>query len=88
MLRLADEREIDHVVASAMYASREANRYLARLGFAPVAIRRAASTSVLRRTLGVGEVPDRVAARRRLLAGRSERAARVSAAARALTKGV
>lgn len=88
VLRLADEREIDHVLASAVYASREANRYLARLGFAPVAIRRAVSTSVLRRTLGVGEVPDRVAARRRLLAGRSERAARVSAAARALTKGV
>jgi len=88
VLRLADEREVDHVLASAMYASREDNRYLARLGFAPVAIRRIASTSVLRRALGVGEVPDRVAARRRLLAGRSERAARVTAAARALTRGL
>ena len=88
VVRLAEEREIDHVLASAMYSSREANRYLARLGFAPVAIRRIASTSVLRRALGIGEVPDRLAARRRLLAGRAERPARVSAATRALTREV
>lgn len=84
VVRLAEEREIDHVLASAMYNSREANRYLARLGFAPVAIRRIASTTVLRRALGIGEVPDRLAARRRLLAGRP---ARVSAATRAATRG-
>lgn len=83
VVRLADERKIEHVVASAMYTSRDANRYLARLGFAPVAIRRIASTSVLRRSLGIGEVPDRLAARRRLIAGRAGRQARVSAAARA-----
>jgi hypothetical protein len=88
VVRLAEEREIDHVLASAMYTSRDANRYLARLGFAPVAIRRIASTSVLRRALGIGEVPDRLAARRRLLAGRAGRAARVSAASRAVTREV
>jgi predicted N-acetyltransferase YhbS len=88
VVRLADEREIDHVLASATYGSRDANRYLARLGFAPVATRRIASTSALRRVVGAGEVPDRVAARRRLLAGRAARSARVSAAARALTRGV
>jgi GNAT superfamily N-acetyltransferase len=79
VVRLADEREIDHVLASAMYTSRDANRYLARLGFAPVAIRRIATTSALRRALGIGEVPDRLAARRRLLAGRAGRAGRAAA---------
>ena len=88
VVRMADEREIDHVMASTIYQSRDANRYLARLGFAPVAIRRIATTTVLRRTLGVGDVPDRVEARRRLLAGRGKRPARVNAAARAITRGV
>jgi N-acetylglutamate synthase-like GNAT family acetyltransferase len=88
VVRLADELEIDHVLATAAYQSRDANRYLARLGFAPVAIRRIASTSVLRRTLGVGDVPDRVEARRRLLAGRGKRPARISAATRAASRGV
>ncbi len=88
VVRLADEREIDHVVATATYQSRDSNRYLARLGFAPVAIRRIASTSGLRRSLGVGDVPDRVEARRRLLAGRGKRPTRISAASRAATRGV
>jgi GNAT superfamily N-acetyltransferase len=88
VVRLADEREIDHVLASATYSSRETNRYLARLGFAPLVIRRIASTSVLRRNLGVGDVPDRVAARRRLLAGRAAGASKVSPAARAVPRGV
>ena len=88
VVRLADELEIDHVVATATYQSRDSNRYLARLGFAPVAIRRIASTSGLRRSLGVGDVPDRVEARRRLLAGRGKRPTRVSAASRAATRGV
>jgi GNAT superfamily N-acetyltransferase len=88
VVRLADEREIDHVLASAMYTSRDANRYLARLGFAPVTIRRIATTSALRRALGIGEVPDRLAARRRLLAGRAGRAARVSAASVPVTREV
>ncbi len=88
VVRLADEREVDHIQASAVYSSREANRYLARLGFAPLATRRVASTSTLRRAVGIGEVPDRVAARRRLLAGRAARPDKVNAAARAATRGV
>jgi N-acetylglutamate synthase-like GNAT family acetyltransferase len=84
---LADERDIDHVLATAVSSSRDANRYLARLGFAPLVIRRIASTTVLRRSLGIAEVPDRLALRRRLRAGRGERPARVSAAARALGRG-
>jgi ribosomal protein S18 acetylase RimI-like enzyme len=87
-VRLADERDIIHVVATATSSSREANRYLARLGFAPLVIRRIASTAVLHRSLGIADVPDRLALRRRLRAGRGERPARASAAARALGRGI
>jgi GNAT superfamily N-acetyltransferase len=86
-VRLADDRDIDHVLVTASSSSRDTNRYFARLGFAPLVIRRIASTTVLRRSLGIGEVPDRLAARRRLRSGRSERPLRVSAAARALRRG-
>jgi ribosomal protein S18 acetylase RimI-like enzyme len=88
VVRLAEEREIDHVLATAAASSRDANRFFARLGFAPLVIRRIATTATLRRSLGIGEVPDRVAARRRLLAGRGERPARVTAAASALSRGI
>jgi N-acetylglutamate synthase-like GNAT family acetyltransferase len=84
---LADEREIDHVLATANSSSRDVNRYFARLGFAPLVIRRIASTATLRRSLGIAEVPDRLAVRRRIRAGRGERPVRVSAAARALGRG-
>ncbi|SDJ27232.1 Acetyltransferase (GNAT) domain-containing protein [Frankineae bacterium MT45] len=66
----ADQRGIDHLVATAVTGSREANRYLARLGFAPLVTRRIASTQVLRRTLGLAEAPERVARLRRLRSGR------------------
>jgi GNAT superfamily N-acetyltransferase len=84
---LADEREIDHVLATANSSSRDVKRYFARLGFAPLVIRRIASTATLRRSLGIAEVPDRLAVRRRIRAGRGERPVRVSAAARALGRG-
>lgn len=48
----AVERHIDHVVASVYPSLREANRFFARLGFAPVAVRRIAPVAVLRRRLG------------------------------------
>ena len=64
-VHLADERGIDHVLATAASNSREGNRYLARLGFAPLVIHRVASTSVLRRTLGLADAPERMAVLRR-----------------------
>jgi ribosomal protein S18 acetylase RimI-like enzyme len=64
-VRHAEDRDIDHVVAGVQAAARDANRYLARLGFAPLVVRRIASVSTLRRSLGVVDSIDRVALRRR-----------------------
>jgi ribosomal protein S18 acetylase RimI-like enzyme len=64
-VRHAEDRDIDHVVVGVQSAARDANRYLARLGFAPLVIRRIASLSTLRRSLGIVDTADRVALRRR-----------------------
>lgn len=64
-VRHAEDRDIDHVVVGVQAAAREANRYLARLGFAPLVVRRIASISTLRRSLGIVDSIDRVALRRR-----------------------
>lgn len=64
-VRHAEDREIDHVVVGVQAGARDANRYLARLGFAPLVVRRIASVSTLRRTLGIVDSIDRVALRRR-----------------------
>lgn len=56
----AEERGLEHVAIAAQPGDREANRYFARLGFAPVAVRRLAPTALLRRQLGqppTGERP-------------------------------
>lgn len=82
VVHLADERGVDHVLATASTGSRDVNRYLARLGFAPLVMRRLASTTVLRRSLGMAEAPDRLAMRRRLRAGRTARPARLGHAGR------
>jgi ribosomal protein S18 acetylase RimI-like enzyme len=68
-VHLADQRGIEHIVASAATDSREANRYLARLGFAPLVVRRIASTTVLRRSLGLADSTDRLALLRRARTG-------------------
>ena len=47
----AEEVGVDHVITGAAPIARDTNRFLARLGFAPVAVRRVASVSVLRRNL-------------------------------------
>lgn len=47
----AEELGLDQVVVSARAGSREANRFYARLGFAPLAVRRAASVATVRRSL-------------------------------------
>ena len=72
----ADEQGLDQVVVSINPGSREANRFFARLGFAPVVVRRVASVSLIRRRLGVA-VPrqvDHVVRLRPRRAGRLRRA--------------
>jgi ribosomal protein S18 acetylase RimI-like enzyme len=87
VVHLADDRGVDHVLATVGTGSRDANRYLSRLGFAPLVLRRLAPTSVLRRSLGMAEAPDRLAMRRRLRAGRSARPTRLTAASRSIRRG-
>ncbi|MFN2518140.1 MAG: N-acetyltransferase family protein [Jatrophihabitantaceae bacterium] len=73
VVHLADERGMDHVLATAGSGSREANRYLARLGFAPLVVHRIAATSVLRRALGMAEAPEQMAMLRRARLVRANR---------------
>lgn len=65
IVRYATERGIDQIVVSVATNDRDANRYLARLGFLPLVVRRIAPTAVLRRSLGMTEVFDRGTVRRR-----------------------
>ncbi len=83
-VRLADELGVERVLATVSASSREANRYLARLGFAPVDIQRVASTGVLRRALVMTDEPDPTAVLRR---ARLMRAQRSGLTPRALGRG-
>jgi len=73
---LAERHGIEQVVVNAPPASRDANRFLARLGFTPLVVRRLASTATLRRHLA-GENRrgglDDLLSRRRSLRARTER---------------
>ncbi|MEP7055386.1 MAG: GNAT family N-acetyltransferase [Actinomycetota bacterium] len=51
----AGERGVDQVMVSVAPGLREANRFYARLGFAPTVVRRVAPLSVLRRQLAADE---------------------------------
>ncbi|HUR14103.1 MAG TPA: GNAT family N-acetyltransferase [Mycobacteriales bacterium] len=51
----ADDRGIDQLVVSVNPGSREAARFFARLGFAPLAVRRTAPVAVVKRRLVLGE---------------------------------
>lgn len=72
-LLLADELGVERILATVSAGSREANRYLARLGFAPSVIDRVATTAVLRRALGVADEPERMAVLRRARLIRAQR---------------
>lgn len=80
----AEERGVDGLSVAVYPASREANRFLAQLGFAPVYLSRTAPVAGLRRRLGV-EVPTSAdldegtaSRRRRLRVGITGRAGRAS----------
>lgn len=51
----AEERGLDQLVVSVRPGSRDSNRFFARLGFAPMAVRRAAPVSAVRRRLAQSE---------------------------------
>lgn len=51
----ADENGVDQVMASVTPGLRDANRFYARLGFAPTVVRRVAPLAVLRRQLATDE---------------------------------
>lgn len=51
----AEELGVDQVVVGVLPADREGNRFYARLGFAPVVVRRVATVAALRRHLSLGE---------------------------------
>lgn len=51
----ADARGLEQIVVSVQPGSRDANRFFARLGFAPIAVRRVAPVAVVRRRLSQGE---------------------------------
>jgi GNAT superfamily N-acetyltransferase len=72
-VHFAEERGIDRLLASAASGSREANRYLARLGFAPLVVHRIASTAALRRSLGLADSSERMVAVRRARLARAHR---------------
>ena len=73
-VHLADEAGTEHVLATAAAGSREGNRYLARIGFAPLVVHRIAPTSLLRRSLGMTDVAGRMALLRRARLARAQRA--------------
>lgn len=61
----AEERGLEQVVVSVHPGSRDANRFFARLGFAPLAVRRVAPTAVVRRRLQTSDRPVEHVLRRR-----------------------
>ena len=62
----AEERGIEQLVVSVHPGSRDAARFFARLGFAPLAVRRTAPVSVVRRRLAVVERATEPLTRRRV----------------------
>jgi ribosomal protein S18 acetylase RimI-like enzyme len=63
----AEQRGIEQLVVSVHPGSRDANRFFARLGFAPLAVRRTAPVAAVRRRLSAAEprpVADHVVRRR------------------------
>ena len=62
----AEERGVDQLVVSVRAGSRESNRFFARLGFAPLAVRRTAPVGAVRRRLALDDRAAGPPARRRV----------------------
>ncbi|WP_432515358.1 GNAT family N-acetyltransferase [Kineococcus sp. SYSU DK001] len=76
-VHLAESEGADQVACTVLPGDREFTRYVARLGFAPVVVRRAVPLAVLRRRLSDGQAATAstgVVARRRSLRARLARA--------------
>src|SRR6478735_5489190 len=75
--RYADRQGCEHLASSVPAGDREANRFFARLGFAPETVRRVASAATLQRKLAGVPRPQRVSLdllqRRRDLRARARR---------------
>ena len=75
----ADRLGADQIACAVPAQGRDANRFFARLGFAPDVVRRATTTSALRRKLATGDEAhpalDRLLQRRRSLRARATRSA-------------
>jgi GNAT superfamily N-acetyltransferase len=83
----ADQKDTDHVVVSASSASRDANRFLARLGLTPYVTLRASTVKALRAKLAMhdgSQLVANVVAARRMMRHRAERAAATLAPGSAL----
>lgn len=72
-VQIAEQSGAEQVVAGVSAASREGNRYLARIGFAPLVLQRIAPVGVLRRSLGMNDVGSRMAVLRRARMARAQR---------------
>lgn len=83
-VQIAEAAGVGHVLAAAGAGSREGNRYLARMGFAPLVTQRLAAVPTLRRSLGMTDSAARVAVLRR---ARTLRAQRAGFAAQPLGRG-
>ncbi|MBE7188212.1 GNAT family N-acetyltransferase [Jatrophihabitans endophyticus] len=73
-VQIAEQAGAEHVLATVAAASREGNRYLARIGFAPLVLQRIAPVGVLRRSLGMNDAGSRMAVLRRARMARAQRA--------------
>ncbi|MEO8888105.1 MAG: GNAT family N-acetyltransferase [Jatrophihabitantaceae bacterium] len=73
VVHLAEAQGVERILATAAAGSREGNRYLARLGFAPLVVHRVASIAALRRSLGISEGTERMAVLRRARLVRAQR---------------
>ncbi|MCU1690845.1 MAG: GCN5-related N-acetyltransferase [Pseudonocardiales bacterium] len=83
IVRYAEAHGVDHIVAGVISEDRETHRYLARLGFAPMVVRRVAPTATVRRALGLGETLHD----RRLVPGAARRVRRPIGSPRVLRRG-
>lgn len=82
-VRYAESHGVDHLAVAVLSEDRETHRYLARLGFAPLVVRRVAPVAAVRRALNMVDS----AAERCLAPTSQRRVRRTLGAARVLRRG-